>query len=100
MTTDMNGTEYRVTWRRHTWTARSSSKSRTFARWHDAARFITRLHRPDLSAVEVFIDRRTVGPWTPSWTEPCRTAAFIHSEMVETIEDTYFDSIETDGIDA
>lgn len=58
--------EWRVTWRRIGWRATSDSKSRVFARRHDARRFLAKLlgdDRPDLSQVEVHVSRREVGPW-------------------------------------
>lgn len=68
MTTTTTTTyEFRVTWRRASWSATTCSKSRIFAREHDARRFLAKLHgdgRPDLAAPVITVARRPVGRWS------------------------------------
>lgn len=58
--------EYRVRWRREDWSPTTKTKSRTFSRRHDAARFVEKLYgddRPELGPVLVWADVREVGSW-------------------------------------
>ncbi|MUL39611.1 hypothetical protein FZ103_00180 [Streptomonospora sp. PA3] len=62
--------EYRIQWRRSTWSATASTKSRIFSRERDARAFIAKLEgvdRPDLGEPQIWISRRRVGSWEPGF---------------------------------
>ena len=67
--THVTTTEFRVTWRRSTWSQSTRTKSKTFTVEADALRKLEDLHaksRPDLGFLEVCrLERRTVtvGGW-------------------------------------
>jgi hypothetical protein len=65
--TPLKGHEWRVTWRRTTWSPTTSTKSRAFARRQAAVAFLAKLtadERPDLGPLEVLrLDIRRVGQW-------------------------------------
>lgn len=63
--------EYRVTWRRRSWSPTTYSNTRTIQRVEAVHRFIAKLEAFDgADVLKVRVDRREVGPWAPCEVQP------------------------------
>lgn len=74
--------EWRVRWRRASWQRSTATKSRAFAREHDATVFIARLEAaPDHSPVVLLeVSKRTVGDWQPANPLDLRCCSLLRCE--------------------